>query len=50
MRLTAFSPADRQHRPRQRFSKIVQSMAIVVETAQNLDRANFPSKSKAKDF
>jgi hypothetical protein len=31
-------------------AEIDQSISIVVETAQNPDRANFPSKSKAKVF
>jgi hypothetical protein len=32
----------------ERFEKIDRSIAIVVEAAQNLNRANFPLKSKAK--
>ncbi|HEX4077568.1 MAG TPA: hypothetical protein VHX61_01665 [Rhizomicrobium sp.] len=31
-------------------SEIDRSMAIVVEAAENLNRANFPLKSKAKKF
>jgi hypothetical protein len=32
------------------FAEIGRSIAIVVEATQNLNRANFPLKSKAKNF
>jgi hypothetical protein len=48
--LTDFSPAIDDQFFCARFSKIARLIAIVVEAAQNLNRAFFPLKSKAKNF
>src|SRR5580704_15066089 len=45
-----FSPPGRQRRSPLSLSKIDQSIAIVVEAEQNPNRANFPLKSKARNF
>jgi hypothetical protein len=49
-KLTAFFSVDQGWARSLAFAEIDQSIAIVVEAAQNLNRANFPLKSKAKKF
>jgi hypothetical protein len=50
IRLTVFFAGGLESAPLPGVAEIDQSISIVVETAQNPDRANFPSKSKAKVF
>jgi hypothetical protein len=50
IRLTVFFSGGSKWPPLPGFAEIDRSIAIVVEAAQNLNRANFPLKSKAKKF
>jgi hypothetical protein len=50
IRLTVFFAGGLESPPSPSVAEIDQSISIVVETAQNSNRANFPLKSKAGKF